>query len=574
MKKIFEFKSKNSIFSLLLKAFFTASLLPMVIVVVSITFFFNFKYSNDINKIASSSVHLIANQIDSYFTSIEKITLSPFYHSYFQHAQPEITDDSILYISTFEEEMKKLLSLSRYSSEDLGDIIISVDKVTMFYTAQNWNEYFHKNNKIEEENWYNSAISNNGKLVIQPYLIQENNDTLFATSFYASRKIINLWDQEHENVIMCKFNLNFLNSLTTNNGLFISNETILLDQHGKFVYSSGPIDASLPKMLHSNRDKINYENSKWNVASQQFGDHNYTLYLLTSNKEVSQNTLIIVIACILIYFIGLCITTFFYYKFSKRIRGVLDYFINLTKSVELGNLSVRYSSVAIKEIDELGFSFNHMIMNLSEKIKNEYIMTINQKNIEFKALQSQIQPHFLFNIISSLVSLNELGKVEELNTALFNLSNLLRYVLSSISISSIKNELQFLDDYCALQKIRFTDKFEYSILCDSDINEVEIPKLLFQPLVENAILHGIEPKKEPSSLQIIINKISDNLHVIIQDNGMGFNVDEEKQGTHIGIENVKERLHLWDKAASMNIVSTIKEGTEINITLPIHRGKA
>ena len=154
---------------------------------------------------------------------------------------------------------------------------------------------------------------------------------------------------------------------------------------------------------------------------------------------------------------------------------------------------------------------------LQEKIKNEYELILNQQKSQFEALQSQIRPHFIINTIYGFITLNQIGEKKLLNDYLYSFTHLLRYVLLREDMTTLGNELQFLENYCSLQHLRFGHRMNYNIQCPSEFHSFEIPKLLLQPLVENAVVHGIEPCVNPCTLSISVEKHCNSIYIIIED---------------------------------------------------------
>jgi len=187
-----------------------------------------------------------------------------------------------------------------------------------------------------------------------------------------------------------------------------------------------------------------------------------------------------------------------------------------------------------------------MAAQLQERIRNEYKLSIAQKSLQLQALQSQIQPHFIINTIYSFITLNQIGEQERLNDAFYSFAHLLRYVLNTDNQTTLGKELDFLNDYCSLCLLRFGNRLSFNIKCEEMFRELTIPKLLLQPLVENAVIHGIEPSETPCMLEIEIASHSNSIYISITDNGVGFKEDELQLKNSIGIKNVENRINLWD----------------------------
>jgi two-component system sensor histidine kinase YesM len=213
-----------------------------------------------------------------------------------------------------------------------------------------------------------------------------------------------------------------------------------------------------------------------------------------------------------------------------------------------------------------------MSIQLFELIDREYRAVIKQRDAEYRALQSQIQPHFLYNTLNGFIGLNRIGERKGLEKAILSLSSMLRYILEQKDISTLKEEFFFLEKYCELQQIRFQEKLNFKVVCEEAVTELRIPKLLLQPLVENAIIHGVEPLNRPCLVTIIArldtSDSSSKIVIEVVDNGLGFNIDEEKANARIGIANVSERIRLFFPQATLRIESNPGNGTKVTIEIP------
>lgn len=165
-----------------------------------------------------------------------------------------------------------------------------------------------------------------------------------------------------------------------------------------------------------------------------------------------------------------------------------------------------------------------------------------------------------------MIALNQIGDQRTLEDSLYGLSGMLRYILKAPSIIPLAQEIQFVKDYCALQKLRFNDRLN----CTFDIaiyqNDWNIPKLLLQPIVENSIRHGIEPCTHPCLIEIKISELDEEaLLITISDNGTGFDIGRWRKAARY--PHVKERLSSYSPESTMEIQSSIGNGTCTTIKL-------
>jgi len=201
----------------------------------------------------------------------------------------------------------------------------------------------------------------------------------------------------------------------------------------------------------------------------------------------------------------------------------------------------------------------------------KYTELLERRQAEYLALQSQVQPHFLYNVLSGIIGLNRKGERSALERTVLALKGMLRYTIEHEEWTTVAEELAFIEQYCALQKIRFGNRLTVELHADPDASSFRIPKLILQPLVENAIIHGIEPLGQPGRLGISVSvnrgEAVPLLEVTIEDNGVGFDPTPIERTKHIGLFNVRERLALAYQDAHFDITSAPEEGTRVAIQI-------
>jgi two-component system, sensor histidine kinase YesM len=269
---------------------------------------------------------------------------------------------------------------------------------------------------------------------------------------------------------------------------------------------------------------------------------------------------------------GILLTLLLFFILSRSIISPFRELTRVMKKVQKGNLNSRVTIKSKGELGQLGYSLNTMITQLNNLINREYKAKIDLQNAEFKALQSQIQPHFLYNTMSGLLGLNRMKDHEGLEKAILSLSKMLRYILEHKDKTSVKEEFQFLEQYCHLQQLRFEEKMNFQINYEPGTESLTIPKLLIQPLVENAIIHGIEPADRLCQLFInakFLHSCS-YLHISVTDTGVGFNSSANTTEENIGIANIRRRIEsTFSEGAGLKVVSTLNVGTTSSIKIPI-----
>lgn len=265
--------------------------------------------------------------------------------------------------------------------------------------------------------------------------------------------------------------------------------------------------------------------------------------------------------------------------FAKRTAQPISQLCNFMLQVEEENLDRPCQVEGYVEINILRNRLNLMLGRMRELMQGIKQKEQQKRKMELSFLQAQINPHFMYNTLFSIKCMVDMEKNEEASRMLVSFIQLLRSTLSSPSeFVTIRDEFRVLQQYVDIQKFRYDDGFQVVFECDEAVEEKKIPKLLIQPLLENAIFHGVEFKKGEGLIIITARKKDGDVVVTVEDNGMGIApevIEKIERGeqinekTHVGIVNVKERIQLnFGESYGMNIESRQWEGTKIVLTFP------
>lgn len=274
---------------------------------------------------------------------------------------------------------------------------------------------------------------------------------------------------------------------------------------------------------------------------------------------------------------GFVISIALSFLFSRSLSGRITNMKRTMKYIEEGNLNLYLEETGISDFDQLASSFNSMVTRIIALLQKEAEEQTKLAEAERKALESQLDPHFIFNTLSTIKALARIHGEEDIYTIAVQLGRLLRSSLSNRSPEcTIKESLELAESYLKIQKIRFGDKLEYTIRADEEVLPLMTPKLIIQPLVENALIHGIEPTGEKGS--ILIEAMKSGSHAIIRVTDTGRGADENifsdlerlNEEGHVGIYNIYRRLKLrYGISFSFRITSSKEDGTAVEIQLPL-----
>jgi two-component system sensor histidine kinase YesM len=292
----------------------------------------------------------------------------------------------------------------------------------------------------------------------------------------------------------------------------------------------------------------------------------------------------ILVSCLAVSLV--CIITFSL-KISQSITKPIIQLKRLMKRAEAGDLSARFEVKYRDEVSELGGNFNQMLHRIEELIQIVYTEQQNKRKAELKVLQEQIKPHFLYNTLDTINWMAREYEAEDIVKVVDALTSMYRIGLSNgKDYISLEEEIKYVTNYLYIQKIRYQSKLNYEIEEDSNLQRYEVPKLILQPLIENAIYHGIKAKRGEGHLHISTRELDSNyMELTVEDDGSGMTPDQVEElnrrlneplkvdeNQSFGLFYINERLRIrYGFRYSVEIRSTKGIGTKITLQIPKNR---
>ena len=323
------------------------------------------------------------------------------------------------------------------------------------------------------------------------------------------------------------------------------------------------------------------EGQRWLIEQQQIGYTGWNLVVVNSISSLAtENYSLHFVAWLTLLLVGIILTfidTLVFRNFTEPIYRLLY----TMEKFGTGSYKVRAKEKGVGELKNLIKHFNVMADKLEEQMEEIRRNEQEKQRMEKKLLQSQINPHFLYNTLDSIIWMI---RSEEYDGAGEMVSLLAKFFRISLSqgkdMIPLKKELEHATSYLAIQNIRFKDKFEFQVNADPNLLNYLCPKLSIQPLLENAIYHGMEGMYEDGEIEIRIYEKEGAIKIEVADNGPGMTAEKldyimhnkvisSKRGSGIGVRNVNERIQLiYGKNYGITIASELDEGTVATITIP------
>ena len=414
------------------------------------------------------------------------------------------------------------------------------------------------NRTAELENPTNSVIS------VTEHRADENNKNIF---FSVARQILNEAGAPLGYVIIDVYT-DCIEGRINTTGLL--SEELLVSQDDYTACSM------LNPTMYGSYEKVPILKDEKSIqASRQILDGQFAIIGITDSRSyqanISQWMDYFTISIIIGLAISVILSLIFSHSISKRMTRIGE----KMQEIEDGNFNTKLSPTGLKEIDTLADCFNVMVVKMNELIDKTREEEAKLGEAERKQLESQLNPHFLFNTLNTIKALARINGEKDIYIISVKLGKLLRSSLSShVSEVSIRDSLELTESYLTIQRIRFKDKIDYSIEADEEALDVMTPKLIIQPFADNAIVHGLEPMTGQGRVDIKVRKIPGAVEISIEDNGIGFevdpaNLDRFRNSTHVGIWNTYRRLQMYyGDSLEFDIQSSPGDGTRITMVLP------
>lgn len=533
-------------------------------------------------------IHQVSNSMDVYVETIEKMV---------NYIQLELQDTPFFTMET--EGASGWESETDYIRSVLENVANSHREVAGIFIATKEDLYVStgmsriSRDPFQNERWYREASENPEEIqlisVVTGRNIVTNRSYSIDDVFSLAKAVQDPETGEVLGVILLDIRHDIIQSSI--NGVTIGEKgfVFVMDQEDNIVYTpvNGIVYRVNPKWVKAMEPmSVQIQGGSYQIRSELSPYTGWRTVGVFSMDEVmsSVNTIVyILFTCVIISLVLVVIVSF---KFSRTLTNPIFKLKRLMKQAESGDLTVRFNFQHNDEIGELGQSFNHMIARIDQLIQMVYVEQENKRTAEMKSLQEQIKPHFLYNTLDTISWMARDYDAEDIVRLVDALTNMFRIGLShGKDIITVKEEITHVSNYLYIQKIRYKDKLNYVIHVDESLYAIEVPKLILQPLVENAIYHGVKAKRGGGTITITGVPEGENLVFTVQDDGAGMpqekveelnrrmserSVLDEKKS--FGLFYIRERIQLcYGKGYGVHVESTLGEGTRVTITLPLYQ---
>ncbi len=446
-----------------------------------------------------------------------------------------------------------------------------------------------------DEEWFKQSIRAFGKPVIVSTFalpnIAEKQGPVYV--FSVARGILKLADSEIVGVIMVNCDSSFLKNVYEKMVIVPGQRILIVDKKGNTVYDNNEanIAKKADKELLNLVDKGGTENQNLSIEGMDYLVSQKTSELTgwkviniipisELNKNINQLRKTTVIITATLIFIAMLLVVII----ARRMVVPMKKLVILMKLFEKGDFDVNIKFSNRNEIGQLAKGFNSMAKKIKKLIREVYTDRIKQKDLEIQMLQNQINPHFLYNTLESIHMMAEINEDDQTAEMTLSLGKILRYSIDSkTEVVRIQDEINNLMDYILLQKIRFSGMFDIIVDINKEICEYNTIKLILQPLVENAINHGLSSRSKEGVIRVTGAKKNSDILIEVSDNGKGMDPQQVRKINDyingvgntmksIGLKNVNKRIKLhYGADYGITISSVPGQGTIVSILFPANK---
>lgn len=568
-----------------------------------VTYLFYNNYTKDL-KVQSAYknqqiIDLVSINIGTYLDDLFRLSLSPYYNDAVMDALDlKISGNDMKYLErlrTVENFLDEMMIIPR---NDILRVMIFTDEIFKSERIPTNIDYKADFKKFD---WYNQALKEQKPVFVPAHLeeIVKNPKNIIFSVVNQIRSTRNT--DRILGVIKVDANYSGIESICNNISMGKDGGMYIIDDSGTIIFKNIydiPYQDFYKKINTKNTYiTATYKNKKYLLNSAKISRSNWHIISVSSLDQINKKAIetrnkafLMSLICSIFAFIILAV---FLKLLLKPLLGTIKHI----KEVQNGDLSVVFP---VEQKDEIGYlnsslnimisKINQMMLQNTDLVKEVYEAKYLHKEAQINILYNQIRPHFIYNTLNMISILVQTGRSQKAVDNINKLSNLLRGIANLDKEITVENEINLLHSYLVIQNSRYEGKLEYSIDIAESLYQCVIPALIFQPVVENSVIHVCEKRRETTIINIVSSEKNDTFTISISDNGDGISapeldkikqklddalvesslvIDNNSKNSGIGLANANRRIKLkYGKEYGLTIESIINKGTIVKIFLP------
>lgn len=592
---------------------FISSMLALVLIV---SFLYYQKTTqiihNKINDLAQKNISQTVGLFDLLLQGYDSITKSLNSNNEMIRLIEERDSSPDVTTSIFNERtITNILGAIYYSRDDIVGIHVVTNAGKNYNYERGFDSVIDANYSSAE--WYKKLQDSTGEMVwlglVQGSVINQfQRDPMFVFG----RKLFDLTDHRVIGVMLIETNPQPILAALSNVTISPNSRVYIVDQDNRLIATTAEDKKNSPSFSGLPRPDKNEiivdDQTDQLIVAANAKMSNWTVFGLTPKSDINAEIVKTREYLYVVIIVLIILSTALASLISQNIASPLKLLIREMKQVEMGNFKGSVTVRSFEEINSLVSSFNRMVNRMDELIERITLSSMSEKNAELHALQSQVNPHFLYNTLDMIYWMLDERENDRLGKVILALSHMFRYSSDwqEASKTTLQQELDQMRHYMTIIENRLEGRVRTEIQIDPEWLDVTIPKMTLQPIIENAVKYGLEPKREPGVLRVFAQVHEQELHIIVTDNGVGIEQDllhqmqekleedarmigdrftykgdsannsqlvqDGKPRRGIGLTNVHRRIALmFGDNYGLRIESKLEVGTTVIIAMPLPR---
>nr|WP_243166301.1 sensor histidine kinase [Anaerotruncus massiliensis (ex Togo et al. 2019)] len=447
----------------------------------------------------------------------------------------------------------------------------------------------NENSEFNVTDWYLKPMSYKDEIVVSPSHVQNLVSGEYKWVISISKSVLDPETGEVTGVMVIDLNYRSIEAICENAQLGKNGYIYLIDRHKNIIYHpqqqllySG-IKSELVEEILKMRDTYLRDDVNNRIYTRNYSElTGWSAVGVVNVDELIKDKSSIIDFYFRLAGISILFAMTFAVLISTTITNPIKMLENTMHEVEVGNFDVRSEIELNNEIGHLSKTFNVMISRIKDLMEKTVRDEEEKRRSEIRALQAQINPHFLYNTLDTIIWMSAGGKNDEVVEVTSALARLFRTSISKgENLVTLLNEVENIKSYLTIQKMRYEDKLSWRVDVPPELLGLMTPKLILQPIVENAVYHGIKMSQAGGEIAISARTAGDRLTITIADSGVGMTAEQLEQlfvprpdtDRGIGVINVNNRIRLcFGEEYGLHYFSAPGEGTRVEIWLPVIEG--
>lgn len=580
-------EKRQSFHKRLLALFLISTVAPVMILSSALAWYFQNRIYQQNNTYFSTSLYSISTNLSTYASDLKKLAMTPYiyddiinFYTAIDNGRYTAAGSDDYSIERFRQNyitaIQRILITAREDITAVSFMPANPDNPILIATSKNYDLKDITDYPYQEEAWYRGILESSEPYdfftsAAPSYLPSDNSQVISAV-----HTVRNVFTRRKLGVIRIDASDQIIKDIFKNVRLSPNSGFVIINQNGLPVYQVGSVESSVISRLSQDEDIIETDKDIYDLYKSDVSGMPWQLVFVSSRNDTAKEISIVWCLAGVLSLISILAAYFIFRSHSRKTAFALHSILEVMEQVAQGEFDTAVPDTVLlqkdafntEEFSLIAENLNEMIRKLQLYIDRSYKYEISRQEAEYRALQSQVNPHFLYNTLNCFVSMNRLGMKKELEDSILSLTHIFRYTCSSGKLTTVQEEFDFCTQYCRLLKIRYDERLTFHCQVEAEAAGCRIPRLLIQPLVENAIKHGMDTNG--LSITIWIRAFIKHEMLVLEEcnNGAPIRIDEVYMPGKVGIQNVENRVRIFHPKADFSI--DLKDGiTSMTIQIPL-----